>query len=149
MTFSARELSTRTSLGLLTLAPILLVLALVIFFAPDGTERSESAQFIGRFHLSAIHFPIAFILLVPLLELANRSRRFPDLRPLIDFVIGLATISASVAAILGWCLARCGGYSGVLVTQHMWGGICVAAITWLTWVLPLSDTEQLNRFYVI
>ena len=149
MTFSARELSTRTRLGLLTLAPILLVLLLVIFFPPDGLDRSESAQFIGRFHLLAIHFPIVFILLVPILEIVGRSRRFPDLRPVIEFVMGLATVSASFAAILGWCLARSGGYSGALVSQHMWGGICVAATTWLAWVLRLADTEKRKRVYGI
>jgi uncharacterized membrane protein len=149
MTFSARELSTRTRLGLFTLAPLLLVLALVIFFPPDGTERSQSAQFIGRFHLPAIHFPIVLILLVPILEIVGRSRRFPDLRPVIDFVMGLATLSASCAAILGWCLARSSGYSGGLVSQHMWGGIGVAATTWLTWVLHRLDTGKLTRLYLI
>ena len=149
MTFSVRELSTPTRLCLLTLAPILLVLALVVFFPPDGTERSESAQFIGRFHLLAIHFPIAFILLVPILEWAGKSSRFPDLRALIDFLMGLATLSASLAAILGYCLARSGGYSGTLVTQHMWGGICVAGSTWLSWLLHLLDSTKLKRFYVI
>jgi uncharacterized membrane protein len=149
MRFSARELSTRTNLALLTLAPLLLVLALVVFFPPDGTERSESAQFIGRFHLAAIHFPIALILLIPILEIVGRSRRFPDLRPVIDFVMGLATLSASSAAILGWCLARSSGYSGGLLCQHMWGGIGVAATTWLTWVLHQLDTGKLTRLYVV
>ena len=147
MTFSARQLSTRTRLGLLTLAPILLLLALVIFFPPDASERSEWAQFVGRFHLLAIHFPIVLILLVPILEIVGRSRRFPHLRPVINFVMGLATLSASFAAILGWCLARSGGYSGALVRQHMWGGICVAATTWLAWVL--LDPEKLKRWYEI
>src|SRR5215469_18658254 len=148
MTFSARQLSIRTRLALLTLAPILLVLGLVIFFPPDGLERSESAQFIGRFHLLAIHFPIVLILLVPILEIVRR-RRFPDVRPVIDFVMGLATLSASIAAILGWCLARSGGYSGALLRQHMWGGICVAAATWLAWVLHLLDTGKLKHLYVV
>ena len=40
-----------------------------------------------------------------------------------------------VAATLGWCLARSGGYSGRLVTQHMWGGVSVAASCWLCWML--------------
>jgi uncharacterized membrane protein len=149
MTFSARELSTRTRLGLLTLAPILLVLSLVMFFPPDGLERSESAQFIGRFHLLAVHFPIVLILLVPILEIVGRSRRFPDLRPVIDFIMGFATLSASFAAILGWFLARSGGYSGSLLTQHMWGGICLAATTWLAWGLHLLDARKLKRWYVI
>ena len=149
MTFSARDFSTRTRLGLLTFAPILLVSGLVIFLPPDGLERSESAQFIGRFHLLAIHFPIVLVLLVPLLEVVGRSRHFPNLRPVIGFVMGLATLSASFAAILGWCLARSGGYSGALVRQHMWGGICVAAITWLAWVLHLQHAERLKRVYGI
>src|SRR5215469_2659789 len=148
MTFSARQLSIRTRLALLTLAPILLVLGLVIFFPPDGLERSESAQFIGRFHLLAIHFPIVLILLVPILEIVRR-RRFPDLRPVIDFVMGLATLSASLAAILGWCLARSGGYSGVLLRQHMWGGICLAATAWLAWGLHPLDTDRRKRLYGI
>jgi uncharacterized membrane protein len=125
------------------------VLVLVVFFPPDGTERSQSAQFIGRFHLLVIHFPIALILLVPVLEIAGRSRRFPDLRSVIALVMGLAAFSASFAAILGWCLARSGGYSGKLVTQHMWAGICVAAITWLAWVLHLLDNGEPKGFYVV
>lgn len=148
MKFSSRALSTRTRLALLSLAPILLVLALAIFFPPDGLERGESAQFIGRFHLLAIHFPIVLILLVPLLEMVGR-RRFPDLHPVIDFVMGLAALSASVAAILGWCLARSGAYSGALLRQHMWGGIGVAATTWLAWGLYPFATDKRKRLYVI
>ena len=43
----------------------------------------------------------------------------------------LAPISA---ALLGWCLARSGGYSGSLVQQHMWGGILLAGVCWLCWM---------------
>ena len=32
-------------------------------------------------------------------------------------------------------LARSGGYSGPLVTQHMWGGILLTFTCWLCWVL--------------
>ena len=93
------------------------------FLPPDGVERAAWAQFIGRFHLLTVHFPIALILLVPVLELAGRIRRFPDLRASVDFLLALAILSSLVAATLGWCLARSGGYSGRLVTQHMWGGV--------------------------
>ena len=85
--------------------PIFIVFALVVFFPPDGNERAEWAQFIGRFHPLAVHFPIALILLVPILELAGRNNRFSYLRLSVGFVLGLATLSATVAAILGWCLA--------------------------------------------
>src|SRR5689334_12687318 len=125
MRFSLRQMSVRTRLGLLALAPILLLVALLFLLPPDGVERAEWAQFIGRFHLLVIHFPIALILLVPVLEVARRSRRFGDLSASIDFILALATLSAIIAAGLGWCLARSGNYSGRLISQHMWGGVGV------------------------
>ncbi|MEO6965041.1 MAG: DUF2231 domain-containing protein, partial [Acidobacteriaceae bacterium] len=135
MTFSVSRVPLRIRLGLLTLAPILLLSALFIFFPPDGLDRATWAQFVGRFHLLTVHFPIALILLVPVLELAGRKGRLPHLSASVDFILVLATLSSLVAATLGWCLARSGGYSGRLVTQHMWGGISVAASCWLCWML--------------
>jgi uncharacterized membrane protein len=133
MTF--RQPPWRLRLGLLALAPILLLSALFAFLPPDGLERASSAQFIGRFHPLTVHFPIALILIVPLLEWAGRKPRFPYLRSSVDFLLALAMLSSLVAVTLGWCLARNGGYSGRLVTQHMWGGLTVAAACWLCWML--------------
>jgi len=148
MRFSLRQTSLRTRFGLVALAPILLLFALLLLFPPDGAERAEWAQFIGRFHLLVIHFPIAFILLVPVLEIAGRSRRFGDLSVSIDFILVLATLSAIIAATLGWCLARSGNYSGWLVTQHMWGGVCVAVLCWLCWMLHMRVADRrLNLMY--
>ena len=135
MTISFRQMSARDRLGFFPLLLILLLFVLVIFLPPDGGERADWAQFIGRFHLLTLHFPIALILLVPLLELAGRSRHFSGLRASVNFVLALATFSAIVAAFLGWSLGRSGGYSGWLVTQHMWGGALVAALCWLCWML--------------
>src|SRR5437879_6627502 len=112
--------------GLLMLLPILIVMMLLVFFPPDGKDREEWMQFIGRFHPLVVHFPIALFLLVPILELAGLNQRFAYLRLSVGFVLGLAMLGATVAAILGWCLARSGGYSGPLVTQHMSGGISLA-----------------------
>src|ERR1700726_184254 len=92
--------------GLFLLLPILIVMALLVFLPPDGNERTEWVQFIGRFHPLAVHFPIALILLVPILDLAGLSSRFSYLRSSAGFVLGLATLSATAAAILGWCLGR-------------------------------------------
>jgi len=110
-------------LGFAMLAPVLVVVMLVAFVPPDGNERADWFQFIGRFHPLLVHFPIAFFLLVPILEIAGRSARFAYLRLSVSFVLSLATVGATVAAILGWCLGRSGGYSGRLITQHMWGGV--------------------------
>jgi mono/diheme cytochrome c family protein len=125
----------RMRLGLFALVPILLLSALFAFLPPDGLERAAWRQFVGRFHLLTVHFPIALLLLVPVLELAGRNGRLPHLRASVDFVLALATMSSLAAATLGWCLARSGGYSGRLVTQHMWGGVSVAAACWMCWML--------------
>ena len=120
---------------LLMLVPILVVTALVAFFPPDGNERTEWMQFIGRFHPLFIHFPIALFLLVPLFEFFGRSARFAYLRPSAEFVLILAVVAAETAAILGWCLGRSGGYSGSLITQHMWGGVMLSIVCWVCWLL--------------
>ena len=121
----------RFRLEFMMLAPILVVATLVAFFPPDGNERAEWMQFIGRFHPLLIHFPIALFLLVPVLEIVGRRARFEYLHLSVNFVLVLATLGAMTAAILGWCLGRSGGYSGSLITQHMWGGILLSIICWL------------------
>jgi uncharacterized membrane protein/mono/diheme cytochrome c family protein len=131
----------RLQRSLFTLAPILVVLGLAIFLPPDGTERATWMQFAGRFHLVVIHFPIALVLLVPLLELAGFTYRFEHLRLSSQFVLALATFSATVAAFLGWFLARSGAFTGRLITQHMWGGVAVAVACWLCWRLRARTGE--------
>ncbi len=135
MTVPGSRIRREFRLDLLALLPIFVVMTLLVFFPPDGKERAEWMQFIGRFHPLAIHFPIALVLLVPIVELAGRGARLSYLRLATSFLLGLATLSATGAAILGWCLARSGGYSGPLVTQHMWGGILLTVTCWLCWVM--------------
>ncbi len=139
MTLPPLPLHGRVRFGLFALAPILLLLVLFVVLPPDGLERAASAQFLGRFHLLTVHFPIALILIVPLLELAGSHPRFPHLRASVDFVWGLAMLSSLAAAALGWCLAWSGGYSGRLVTQHMWGGLFVSAACCVCWMLRGND----------
>ena len=130
------------------LLPILAVAALVAFLPPDGKERAEWVQFIGRFHPLLIHFPIALFLLVAMLEIVGRNARFTYLRLSVNFVLTLATLAATMAAVLGWCLARSGGYSGRLINQHMWGGVFLALICWLCWLLR-TRLRDFNLAYTV
>ena len=139
----------RHRFALITFSPILLLLALIVFFPPDGKSRAEWLQFVGRFHPLAVHLPIALMLLVPVLEIAGRWQRFSYLRLSSRFVLGFATITAVSAAYLGWCLARSGSYSGSIMTQHMWGGITLATISWVCWMLSGRVTApRVHNFYV-
>ena len=112
---------------------------LLIHAAPDGLEHGELPQFVGRFHPLVVHLPIAFLLLVPLLECAGSVRRWNRVRESAEFVLTLAVISAFVAAFLGWLLAWSGGYEGQLVTSHMWGGFSLAFAVLLCFVLRAWD----------
>ena len=150
MTFLGHHISARVWFGLLTLVPILILLLLVLLAPPDGNERAQLLQFFGRFHLLAVHLPIALLVLVPVMEVAGRSRHFPYLLASADFILAVATCGAIVAGALGWCLARSGSYSGSLVTQHMWGGVSVAIAAWLCWFLRARSSEsRLDPVYAI
>jgi len=107
---------------------VVLVLLLAVSEAPpDGVERGEWSQFVGRFHPLAVHLPIALLLLVVVLEGAGLFRSGKHLQAAAGFILALTAASALVAVFLGWMLGRSGGYEGGLVTRHMWGGISLAA----------------------
>lgn len=135
MAFSPRQLISARRYRLVILVPILALTTLFLAFPPDGQERSPWLLFAGKFHLLTIHFPIALLYLVPLLELIGRHKRFPHLRASVEFMLMLGLLASLFAASLGWALARNGGYSGRIVAQHMWGGLLTALACWLCWIL--------------
>jgi uncharacterized membrane protein len=107
---------------------VLLLLAIPLRLLPDGREHGAFTQFLGRFHPALVHIPIALLVLVPLLELAGCFRRWTHLRAAAGFVLGIAAAGALVSALDGWLLAYSGGYSGPLVTRHLWGGVALAGL---------------------
>ena len=115
--------------------PIFLLLGLLIFAPPDGLERFDLAQFIGRFHPLAVHIPIALLLLVPTLEVAAFFQQRGELKHAAGFVLTIASVAAIASALLGWLLAWSGGYQGSLVTWHMWGGFLLAGASLVCWGL--------------
>ena len=95
---------------------------------PDGHEHGDLGQFLGRFHPLLVHGPVAFIFLVPFLELAGRRPAWAHLRSAAGWVLAVAAAAAFAAAFDGWLLAWSGGYRGHDVTRHLWGGVMLAAV---------------------
>ena len=92
----------------------------------DGEEGPALLAFFGRFHIVVLHLPIAWLLLVPLLEIVAWKWKLDNIRAVAGIVLLLAALSAVVAATLGFSLAVADAYAGSTVTAHMWFGIATA-----------------------
>lgn len=106
-----------------TLLFTVVLLSLPAAFPLNGSQHANWQQFLGRFHPLAVHLPIGFLVLLPLLEIAGRKR--PALREAAGFVLLLAFLSLLGALALGYLLAYGSGAQGATVTHHMWGGIAL------------------------
>ena len=103
------------------------LIVLVKRLPPDGREHASLGEFFGRFHPLLVHGPVAFLFLVPVLELAGLRAGWAHLRTAAGWVLALAAVAAFAAAFDGWLLAWSGGYRGHDVTNHLWAGVILTA----------------------
>ena len=108
--------------------PAILILAVLPFLqVEDGTRLPRLFLFVGRFHPTLLHLPVALLLLALLLELFRLPRlqrlvlRLPD--TVLDFVVWLGALTGFAAALAGWLLAGEGGYDADLLGRHLWAGV--------------------------
>jgi Planctomycete cytochrome C/Leucine Rich repeat len=108
--------------------PAILILAALPFLrVGDGTSVPQLSLFLGRFHPTILHLPIALLLLAFLLEairlprLARVVPSFPD--TVLDSILWLAALSGFAAALAGWLLSNEGGYDADLLGRHLWSGV--------------------------
>ena len=121
MKFTLRKSVSPPLLAALVFSVLLLLLP--VLFHLDGKPHANWEQFLGRFHPLAVHLPIGFLVLLPLLEIAGRKR--PALREAAGFVLLLAFLSCIGALALGYLLAWGSGAQGTTVVRHMWSGIAL------------------------
>lgn len=124
----------RFGTAILTLLPALLLLAPLTAWPWLGVA-------LGRFHPTIVHFPVALLFLVLLLEIVSALSRgrliFPQ-----RFILGVAAAGAVLAATLGYLLMRGEQTAGALVERHFYLGLSVAALSVVTLLVRLTASSD-------
>jgi mono/diheme cytochrome c family protein len=91
--------------------------------APESILR-HSLEWIGRFHVLVIHFPIALLVAAALAEAWGMWVGRAGMSPAVRYCVLLGAAGAVVAAALGWVRAPFSGYAGGsdLLFLHRWAG---------------------------
>lgn len=96
--------------------------------------------FFGRFHPLWVHLPIGFLVLAVLMRAYGDWKKSERFSEAISFSLLLGTVSAGIAAILGFLLSQSGGYEGNLLDIHQIGGWATVLCSGLAWWM--SQTEK-------
>jgi mono/diheme cytochrome c family protein/uncharacterized membrane protein len=116
--------------------------------APASSPVIESPvarglAWLGRFHIVVIHFPIALLITVALIEMTAACRGSRAVESGIRLAVLVATLSAIAAVALGWLHADLGGNgsaSSPLLSLHRWLG--TAAAVWSIAIAVLSELDS-------
>lgn len=108
----------------------------------------HALEWIGRFHVLTVHFPIAMLFGAVLAEAWFVIRRDSRPSPTVRFCVVIGAAGAVVAAALGWPHAALGGFGdtpSALLTWHRWLGTFVAAAAVATLIVGEIDARRHSR----
>ncbi len=107
----------------------------------DHGVEQPFLNWLGRFHPVAVHFPIAFLIVAAGTELVRLRRDRPLLADCARFCVWVGSVSAVIAALLGWFF---GGFQLTdgdwIMTAHRWLGTVVAL-----WALAILYACERSR----
>ena len=107
------------------------VLAALVLGIDRGSAPS-GILFVGRFHPTVVHFPIAFLILAIVIEaFASKSEYVEKVRPAVPFILLLGALSALASVVLGYLLSLGGGYDDDLLSIHLWLGLSVMVLAFV------------------
>lgn len=98
--------------------------------APGQLDRW--IEYLGRFHMLVLHYPIGFLTAAVLLELYGLKWPNPSLPAITRFVLWLSLAGGIAASALGLFRASGGGFDPALVNWHRNLGLAMVAATALT-----------------
>lgn len=92
-------------------------------------------SWLGRFHPAIVHLPIGILVVASVFHWI--SARKPDWKgaSAVPPLYLLGFISAGIAALAGWMLAKEGGYQADTIFWHRWLGVLLVMISLILWRL--------------
>ena len=100
---------------------------------PKGFDE-RLVDWLGRWHPSIVHFPIALLLVTALLEAASRALKRPTLADAARVTLALAAISGVAAVALGWLAMGFElGKDDQTHELHRWIGSGLGVLVLATW----------------
>ena len=111
-------------------------------------------ELLGRLHPLIVHFPIGLLVVAFLLELGTLGNKRSGLRDGIRAMVWIGALTAVAAAVVGWLLARSGGYAGDAIFYHQWIGVLTAVLALVTaWMLNQATSSRkpalMTRYRVV
>lgn len=92
------------------------------------------ADWLGRWHVSVVHFPIALLIVALLLEAWPVARHRPVLATATRVLVPVGAVAAVAAATLGWlAMGVCLCDDDWLHRSHRWLGTSVGVLALATW----------------
>lgn len=111
-------------------------------------EPSDFVLFLGRFHPLVVHLPIGFLLLAGLMEVLSRRPQYTQLAPATSFAWLLGAGSAILSVVLGLLLAQGGDYNEDTLSGHKWGGIAVAVLATVVYLIKIGKIPALKGVWL-
>jgi len=106
----------------------------------NSAFKVPTLEWVSRFHVVVVHFPIALLLTAALAEALVVWRGTTELVPVTRFCVRLGAAGAIAAAALGWTRASFSGDASDILALHRWTGIaaCISSIAAAVLSLPRS-----------
>jgi uncharacterized membrane protein len=109
---------------------------------------TDILSFFGRFHPLFVHLPIGFLCFAMLIEVIHRWKKDAIILNILPLVWLVTAISATLSAASGYFLSQGGGYDEDVLTWHKYGGIAIAVLSiliYLMYVLPSFQNNSAAR----
>ena len=127
---------------------ILLGVIWIAYRNSDGTEGGFM-NFIGRFHVLIVHFPIGVIFLAFIMHVLTYLTAFAHLQKSIPFVLWIGFLTSIKATVIGFLLMKVEDFGGHAMDMHMYFGLAVVIFCLLALVFSLKGSRGLTGLTLV